>query len=250
MAASLLSTLVMQSSSVVEPFSVVDSCFVITTPSGSLGTGFLVDDGLVVTAAHVVGDSKRVSLVTSAPASQKYFGDVVLADSNLDIAVISVADPLKMPVLDFTATSPEIGNVVYAVGSPVGGLVESRGSVLRILPTRIESDTPIDSGSSGGPLFNVRGQVEGVVVQMNEITRHAFSVPSSVVSKVVKRAQNVPTQSPTRASVPPSVSTLSNLQVLIWITILILFTMILALIIGITHGKSRPKRIVITLDKE
>ena len=167
------------------PFDVLDSCFVIQTPGGSVGTGFLVESDLVATAAHVVEDARVVRLSTAAPDAQSFTGTVVFTDASLDVALVRLSADPGLASLTLKRELPTPGTTVFTIGSPIGELIASRGVVLRAEQSLIESNTPVDSGSSGGPLIDEAGEVRGLVVSQSAADGHAFSVPSSVIEQVI-----------------------------------------------------------------
>lgn len=172
-------------------FPSMDSCFVISA-GDSIGAGFMAQGDLIITAAHVVGDAGSVELSTGEVTPRRFSGRVVIADRKSDIAVIAPNTRTGVKPLPLASSLPETGEVVYAVGSPIGQLVASRGLVTGIHGDRIESTTPVDHGSSGGPLVDGDGVVVGVVVELSGLTGHAFSVPAETVERVLGQAQSEP----------------------------------------------------------
>jgi S1-C subfamily serine protease len=231
-------------------FPAMDSCYVVTTGS-SIGAGFLVAPDLVVTAAHVVEGADTVSLESGAATPERLRGMVIHRDEVEDIAVIQLASSPSVPVLDLSDEIPVRGEVVYAVGSPIGQLVASRGVVVESGPAGIEATTPVDPGSSGGPLLAQDGSVLGVVVAESRLTGNSVATTSAAIERVLVDAESVPvdvvTETPTRQ--PTGLPT--------WVAILIPLTFITAvaalLVSLLTLHRSRLRernRIVITLDEE
>lgn len=162
----------------------MSSSFVVMAED-SIGAGFLVAPTIVVTAAHVVGDSARVQLSSGAPEPIQAEGTVVASDAVRDVAVIRVDEPLDAPPLPWASSPARVGDTVYAVGSPIGQLVASQGVVVAVSTASIEATTPVDPGSSGGPLLTETGAVLGVVSQESRVTGNSFSVPTTVIRDVV-----------------------------------------------------------------
>jgi S1-C subfamily serine protease len=140
--------------------------------SAGLGSGVIYDsDGLILTAAHVVGADQQV-MIRLADGDQLN-GEVVGTDANSDIAVISIdrtglsSAPLAL------ATQLEVGQTAVALGSPYGleqtvtaGVVSATGRAVvgsdGLVRTAIQTDAPINPGNSGGPLADLQGQVIGI----------------------------------------------------------------------------------------
>ena len=166
---------------------VLDSTYTITTRDGSTGAGFLLEDGTIFTAAHVVEGVDSVELSASLPSQEFTQGTVVYSDSVQDIAVIKPETPLAGVPLKFSETGLTVGDLVFASGSPIGSAVVSRGTVLDPLNEYglVQSEIPIEFGNSGGPLVDQDGQLVGMVVsKATDIPNIAYAVPLSNLSAV------------------------------------------------------------------
>ena len=140
--------------------------------TASSGSGFIVtEDGYVVTNYHVVKDANKLTVITSD--SSEYDANLVGYDSNNDLAVLKIEaeglQPVKLGSSDLLA----VGDQVVAIGNPLGELtstltagyisakdrgVSTGGAAINMLQT----DAAINSGNSGGPLFNMQGEVVGI----------------------------------------------------------------------------------------
>lgn len=140
--------------------------------TASSGSGFIVaEDGYVVTNYHVVKDANKLTVITSD--SREYDANLVGYDSNNDLAVLKIEatglQPVKLGSSDLLA----VGDQVVAIGNPLGELtstltagyisakdrgVSTGGAAINMLQT----DAAINSGNSGGPLFNMQGEVVGI----------------------------------------------------------------------------------------
>ena len=135
--------------------------------AGSHGSGFAIGDGsLVLTNAHVVGEAKNVTLVTSGGISLE--GQVVKVSKERDTALVSISG-LRLPALRINSSIPPSASKVYAVGSPLderlsGTVTEGIVSGTRILDGYewIQSDVAVNPGNSGGPLMDEDGEVIGI----------------------------------------------------------------------------------------
>ena len=167
-------------------------------------SGFFVDldNGYIVTNAHVVKDSKNIVLTLAN--GEEYEGVVTGADSNTDIAVLQVADQdFKRTGLDWLqltdSTKLRTGDFVVALGAPFGfkasvsfGIVSGlrRGNLggLTAMGNFIQTDAAINPGNSGGPLLDARGQVIGVNSAIYSVSGGynglSFAVPSEIVRKI------------------------------------------------------------------
>jgi serine protease Do len=138
----------------------------------SLGSGFIIaEDGYILTNAHVVGGPQGQEIVVRLADRREFEARVVGADRLTDIALLKI-DARGLPAARIGDPQRlEPGEWVAAVGSPFGfersitaGIVSAKG---RTLPEEsyvpfIQSDVAVNPGNSGGPLFNLRGEVVGV----------------------------------------------------------------------------------------
>ena len=134
------------------------------------GSGFFISaDGYAVTNNHVVDHAKTVQVTTDDGAVYK--AKVVGTDSKTDLALIKVESDKSFPFVKFADRDPRVGDWVVAVGNPFGlggtvtaGIVSARGRDIGSGPydDYIQIDAPINKGNSGGPAFNMDGNVIGV----------------------------------------------------------------------------------------
>lgn len=231
-------------------FDAMDSCFVIQA-GDSLGTGFLIEGNLVVTAAHVVGDEGRVVLETGQTSPRSLRGDVVYRDEVTDLAIIRPTTDVGVAELALASDLPSIGDLVYAVGSPIGQLVASRGMVLDLGPDGIESTTPVDPGSSGGPLLGENGAVLGVVIEESEFSGHSFSVPAEDVSLAVISLGEGTAPPPVQATAPIAASRQTWLPFLVVMTLIIaVLALALSMVVWAQARRRERGRIVVILEEE
>jgi serine protease Do len=134
------------------------------------GSGFFISpDGYAVTNYHVVDGAKSVKVTTDDGTI--YTAKVIGTDQKTDLALIKVDGKNDFPYVKFAEHTPRIGDWVVAVGNPFGlggtvtaGIVSARGRDIGAGPydDYIQIDAPINKGNSGGPAFNVNGNVIGV----------------------------------------------------------------------------------------
>ncbi|HEV7815859.1 MAG TPA: DegQ family serine endoprotease [Janthinobacterium sp.] len=165
-------------------------------PIHGLGSGFIVSpDGLIMTNAHVVRDAREVTVKLTD--RREFRARVLGSDPKTDIAVLKI-DAHNLPVVPLGhSTDLKVGEWVLAIGSPYGfdntvtaGVVSAKG---RSLPDDsnvpfIQTDVAVNPGNSGGPLFNVRGEVIGVNSQIFSQTGGyqglSFAIPIDVASRI------------------------------------------------------------------
>ena len=158
----------------------------------SLGSGFIVHPaGYVVTNAHVVSRATKIT-VTLADNS-KYPARVISADPDHDLAVLKIEPPkgASLPHLPFGRSDDlMVGETVLAVGNPMGlsntvsaGIVSALDRELEFAQGvkytgLIQTDAPINPGSSGGPLLNVRGELIGINTAIRADAQNiGFAIP-------------------------------------------------------------------------
>ncbi|WP_336486548.1 Do family serine endopeptidase [Methylobacterium nigriterrae] len=168
--------------------------------SNSLGSGFIIDAaGIVVTNNHVIGDANDIQVILHDGTKLK--AEIIGKDSKIDLAVLRVkptADrPLKaVPFGDSDRMRP--GDWVIAIGNPFGlggsvsaGIVSARGRNIESGPydNYIQTDAAINKGNSGGPLFNMDGEVIGINTAILSPTGGSvgigFAVPSGTAKPVI-----------------------------------------------------------------
>ena len=165
------------------------------------GTGVILsEDGLVLTNTHVIADCDRAT-VTLGDDSE-YEAELVGADSISDIAVLKIEASGLTPAVFGDSTVLEVGDRVAAIGNPLGeefrltltdGIISGierglnyKGHSMNLLQT----NTAINEGNSGGPLFNMYGQVIGItnmkmMSSYSSIEGIGFAIPSSTVANIV-----------------------------------------------------------------
>ena len=133
------------------------------------GSGFFISaDGYAVTNFHVVDHAKTVQVQTDD--GKTYTAKVVGTDQKTDLALIKVDADKDFPFVAFADKAPRVGDWVVAVGNPFGlagtataGIVSARGRDIGAGPYDdfIQIDAPINKGNSGGPTFDIDGNVVG-----------------------------------------------------------------------------------------
>jgi serine protease Do len=139
--------------------------------SNSLGSGFVIDpSGLVITNNHVVADANEVTVIFTD--GQKLKAEVVGKDAKVDVAVLRVKPDKPLKAAKFgDSEKMRVGDWVVAVGNPFGlggtvtaGIISARNRNIDSGPydNYFQTDAAINKGNSGGPLFNMAGEVIGI----------------------------------------------------------------------------------------
>ena len=169
----------------------------------SLGSGFIIDaSGLVVTNNHVIdgADEITVTLQDNTALKAKLLG----RDKSGDIALLQVKTDKPLPAVQFgDSDGSRVGDWVLAIGNPFGlggtvtaGIVSARGRDIRQGPYDdfIQTDAAINRGNSGGPLFNMDGEVIGMNTAIYSPSGGSigigFSIPANMVKAVVAQLRD------------------------------------------------------------
>jgi serine protease Do len=166
------------------------------------GSGFLITaDGYAVTNNHVVDKAQTVEITTDD--GKTYSAKVIGSDPRTDIALIKVEGRNDFPYVKLADKAPRIGDWVVAVGNPFGldgtvtaGIVSARGRDIGAGPYDdfIQIDAPINKGNSGGPTFDMDGNVIGVNTAIFSPSGGsvgiAFDVPAETVKSVVAQLKD------------------------------------------------------------
>jgi len=165
------------------------------------GSGFFIShDGYAVTNNHVVQNVENVQV--TADDGKTYTAKVIGADSRTDLALIKVEGD-NFPFVKLADTSPRVGDWVLAVGNPFGlggtvtaGIVSARGRDIGAGPYDdfIQIDAPVNKGNSGGPTFDVDGNVIGVNTAIFSPSGGsvgiAFAIPADTVKSVIAQLRD------------------------------------------------------------
>ena len=168
------------------------------------GSGFIIsDDGYILTNYHVINGYDTVTVSTYD--EETYEASVIGYDESDDIAVLKIDGENLKPVTLGDSDTLRVGETVYAIGNPLGELTFSlTGGIVSALSRNIQTETgssmsliqtdcAINSGNSGGALFNTRGEVIGITnakysasgSQEAEIDNIGFAIPINSVKRIV-----------------------------------------------------------------
>ena len=166
----------------------------------SLGSGFVIDpNGIIITNNHVIADADEITVDFTDGTSLK--AEVIGADSKTDIAVLKVKPEKPLLAVPFGKSSKSrVGDWVMAIGNPFGqgssvtlGIVSAINRDIRSGPydSFIQTDAAINRGNSGGPLFNMDGEVIGINTAIISPSGGSiglgFSIPSDLAITVIQQ---------------------------------------------------------------
>ena len=165
--------------------------------SSALGSGFIIDEkGLVVTNNHVIQDAEDILVIVNG--DEEFKAKVIGADPLSDIAVLQLETEDKFtPVAFGDSDKARIGDWVIAIGNPFGlggtvtsGIISARNRSIGLsrYEDYIQTDASINSGNSGGPLFDMNGNVIGIntaILGRSGSVGIGFSIPSNSAKLVI-----------------------------------------------------------------
>jgi serine protease Do len=166
----------------------------------SLGSGFVIDpSGFVVTNNHVIEDADDIEVVF--PDGSKLKATLVGTDPKTDLSVLKVEPKTPLKAVRFgDSRQMRIGDWVMAIGNPFGlggsltvGIISARGRNINAGPydNFIQTDAAINKGNSGGPLFNMKGEVIGINTAIISPSGGSigigFAVPTELAENVVNQ---------------------------------------------------------------
>jgi serine protease Do len=181
-----------------------------TRPRGGVGSGFIISsDGFIITNHHVVASAERITVTLTD--RREYLAEIIGSDELSDVALIKIDAQDLRSVRFGDSERVRVGEWVLAIGSPFGlefsaaaGIVSAKS---RNVPSRgpanyvsfIQTDVAINQGNSGGPLFNLQGEVIGINSQILSSTGGSngisFAIPSNMALNVVEQLRETGTVS-------------------------------------------------------
>ena len=167
--------------------------------SEALGSGYIISaDGYIVTNNHVIEGADDIQIEMFGADKKTFKAKLVGTDLKTDVALLKIDSPEPLPFVSFgDSDKMRVGDWVVAMGNPLGqgfsvsaGIVSARGRALNgTYDDFLQTDAAINKGNSGGPLFNMEGQVIGMNTAILSPSGGSigigFSMSSNVVSKVV-----------------------------------------------------------------
>ena len=167
--------------------------------TSALGSGFIIDEkGIVITNNHVIQGAEDVFVRVNGEKNIK--AKVIGADPGMDLAVLQIESNQKFTPVKFgDSDTARIGDWVIAIGNPFGlggtvtaGIVSARNRSIGLsrYEDYIQTDASINQGNSGGPLFNMEGDVIGIntaILGQSGSIGIGFAIPSNSAQKVINQ---------------------------------------------------------------
>ncbi len=166
----------------------------------ALGSGFIIDpSGYIVTNNHVVQNADKVTVIFQDNSEHK--AKIIGRDTKTDLALLKIDAPKPLPYVSWgNSDAEQVGDWVLAVGNPFGlggsvspGFVSARGRDIHAGPYDdfLQIDASINRGNSGGPTFNLDGQVVGINTAIYSPNGGSvgigFAIPSSLAKPVIEQ---------------------------------------------------------------
>ncbi len=168
----------------------------------SLGTGFIIrEDGLILTNNHVIQGADIIEVQLTEKSEKVYQAKLIGSDSRLDVALIKIDVPQKLPAASLGSSKDlDVGEWVAAFGNPFGhghsmskGIISSMGRDLEEINKvpLIQTDASINPGNSGGPLVNSKGYVIGVNQAIDARAQGiGFAIPIDEVKRIIPELES------------------------------------------------------------
>ena len=167
--------------------------------TSALGSGFIIDEkGIVVTNNHVIQGAEDIFV--RVDGNKDFKAKVIGSDSGMDLAVLQIESDEKFKPVKFgDSNSTRIGDWVIAIGNPFGlggtvtaGIISARNRSIGLSRYEdfIQTDASINQGNSGGPLFNMDGEVVGIntaILGQSGSIGIGFAIPSNSAKKVINQ---------------------------------------------------------------
>ncbi len=167
--------------------------------TSALGSGFIIDEkGIVITNNHVIQGAEDVYVRVNGEKNIK--AKVIGADPGMDLAVLQIESDQKFTPVKFgDSDTARIGDWVIAIGNPFGlggtvtaGIISARNRSIGLsrYEDYIQTDASINQGNSGGPLFNMNGDVVGIntaILGQSGSIGIGFAIPSNSAQKVINQ---------------------------------------------------------------
>jgi serine protease Do len=167
----------------------------------SLGAGFIISSsGYIVTNYHVIDKAEKI--IATLSNNQQLEASLIAFDNRTDLALLKVNSKTDLPFIKFgNSDENRVGDAVIAIGNPFGlgntvtsGIISAQARNIRtdsmnIIDNFIQTDAAINEGNSGGPIFNIKGEVIGInffiVSPTGANIGIGFAVPSSIAKPII-----------------------------------------------------------------
>ncbi|WP_039455141.1 Do family serine endopeptidase [Candidatus Jidaibacter acanthamoebae] len=172
----------------------------------SLGSGFIIDpQGYIVTNYHNIADADEIEVMLGDESPERYKAKVLGKDPKTDLALLKINAKDPLPFVKFgNSNESKVGDYVIAIGNPFGlggtvtaGIISAKARYLNNsqYDDLIQTDASINRGNSGGPMFNMKGEVIGVNTLILSTTTGGnigigFAMPSAIVEPIIDQLRN------------------------------------------------------------
>lgn len=171
--------------------------------STALGSGFIIDPaGYVVTNYHVIQDADEITVILQDDTNVQ--ATVVGRDKNTDLALLKIKTDKKLQAVPWGDSDKiRVGDWILAIGNPYGlggtvttGIISARARDIQSGPydDYLQTDAPINRGNSGGPMFNMDGEVIGINTAIFSPSGGSigigFAIPTSLAKGVIEQIRN------------------------------------------------------------
>ncbi len=168
----------------------------------ALGSGFIIsEEGYIITNYHVIENAEVINVVLFD--NTEIEADIIGGDEKTDVALIKIDPPFELDKVTFgDSDAIRVGDWVLSIGNPFGlggsvsaGIVSAKSRDIAAGPydNFIQTDAAINQGSSGGPLFNTKGEVVGINSALFSTSGNnmgvGFAIPINTVSWIVKQLE-------------------------------------------------------------
>lgn len=209
----------------------------------SSGTGFYIDSTHIMTAKHVVTECKSATVISNS--NKRTRASSFFLDPKRDIAVLTAENAIVKKV-STDSVETELGQTVFIVGSPIDGLVLSKGKVVEssglTSPNRIYLEIPADHGNSGGPVFSSSGLIGMVTAKFDDGQVIAYDLKTLLQSlELSKKSPKADT------SISPATTTDNSTLPALQISLILNAIALITIIVLLTRLR-KNKQITITLD--
>lgn len=178
-----------------------------TKPIAGVGTGIIVDEkGYILTNSHVINDGQADTIIVQLSDGREVSGSVLWNDKSIDLAIVKIEANNLIAAELGDSEEVRIGSYAVAIGNPLGlafdrsvtqGVISGLGRTISATDGQkqltmdglIQTDASINSGNSGGPLLNSKGQVIGINTAKAQAEGLGFAIPINTAKPIVDEIQ-------------------------------------------------------------